>query len=129
MSDATLVGWQARSRPKHEGELLPITDTSTAPPAGIIVPPIKGPSPFTKAATRPKRPKILVHGESGDGKTTFALRFPKPVVLDLEGGTDLSGCEEYTAVGVHELAAESTALLIERFDAALAKKNPTRKES
>jgi hypothetical protein len=38
-------------------------------------------------------------------------------------------CEEYGAVGIHELTAESTALLIARFETALAKKNQPKKES
>lgn len=48
-------------------------------------------SPFQKAGSLEKRPKIFLWGESGAGKTTLALRFPKPVVVDLEGGTDLYG--------------------------------------
>ena len=31
--------------------------------------------------------KVLVHGPSGAGKTRFASTFPKPVFLDIEGGT------------------------------------------
>lgn len=48
-------------------------------------------SPFKKASTREKKAKVLVWGSWGTGKTTFALNFPSPVVLDLEGGTDLYG--------------------------------------
>lgn len=48
-------------------------------------------SPFQKAKLRPKRLKLLVYGEPGAGKTTLALQFPNPVVLDLEGGADLYG--------------------------------------
>ncbi len=52
---------------------------------------VQGPSPFAKAATQDKRLKVFLWGDSGVGKTTLALQFPKPVVLDLEGGTDLYG--------------------------------------
>jgi hypothetical protein len=51
----------------------------------------KGPSPFQKAKTRGKRLKLFLWGDSGVGKTVTALRFPRPVVLDFEGGTDLYG--------------------------------------
>jgi hypothetical protein len=48
-------------------------------------------SPFTKAKTMDKRLKLFLWGDSGVGKTTLALQFPKPVVIDMEGGTDLYG--------------------------------------
>jgi len=48
---------------------------------------------IVKAETRPRRLKLFVWGESGVGKTILALHFPKPVVIDLEGGTDLYGDE------------------------------------
>jgi len=50
-----------------------------------------GKSPFQKATTLPKRLKLFLWGDSGVGKTTLALQFPKPVVIDLEGGADLYG--------------------------------------
>ena len=43
---------------------------------------------FKPAKTKAKYLKIAVYGESGVGKTFFALSFPKPAVIDLEGGTD-----------------------------------------
>ena len=46
---------------------------------------------FRKATTRPKRLKLFLWGDSGAGKTTLALQFPRPAVIDLEGGTDLYG--------------------------------------
>jgi len=46
-------------------------------------------SPFQAAETVQKRLKVLVYGDSGTGKTHFALTFPKPAVIDTEQGTDL----------------------------------------
>jgi hypothetical protein len=48
-------------------------------------------SPFQKARSLDKRLKLFLWGDSGVGKTTLALKFPKPVVIDLEGGADLYG--------------------------------------
>jgi len=48
-------------------------------------------SPFQTAAVQKRRLKLFLWGDSGVGKTTLALQFPKPVVIDLEGGTDLYG--------------------------------------
>jgi len=48
-------------------------------------------SPFHRASSRREHLKLFLWGDSGVGKTTLALQFPKPVVLDLEGGTDLYG--------------------------------------
>ena len=48
-------------------------------------------SPFQKAKSLDKRLKLFLWGDSGAGKTTLALQFPKPVVIDLEGGTELYG--------------------------------------
>lgn len=48
-------------------------------------------SPFQKATSLKKRLKLFLWGDSGVGKTTLSLQFPKPVVIDLEGGTDLYG--------------------------------------
>lgn len=48
-------------------------------------------NPFEQASSNNKRLKLFVWGDSGVGKTTFALQFPSPVVIDLEGGTDLYG--------------------------------------
>lgn len=46
-------------------------------------------SPFSHSKTTPaKRLKLFLWGNSGSGKTTLALRFPNPVVIDLEKGTD-----------------------------------------
>jgi hypothetical protein len=43
---------------------------------------------FKPAKAKPKRLKISLFGESGVGKTFFSLGFPRPAVIDLEGGTD-----------------------------------------
>ena len=46
---------------------------------------------FTPAVSQKRRPKILIFGDSGVGKTTLALQFPAPAVIDTEGGTNLYG--------------------------------------
>ena len=46
---------------------------------------------FTKATGINKKLKILIYGQSGGGKTHFALTFPRPAVIDCEGGTELFG--------------------------------------
>lgn len=35
---------------------------------------------------KPTKPKFMISGESGVGKTFFALQFPKPYLIDSEGG-------------------------------------------
>lgn len=35
---------------------------------------------------KPTKPKVLISGESGIGKTTFALEFPRPYLFDTEAG-------------------------------------------
>jgi DNA polymerase III delta prime subunit len=35
---------------------------------------------------KPSKPKFLISGPSGVGKTTFGLEFPKPYLIDVEGG-------------------------------------------
>jgi hypothetical protein len=35
---------------------------------------------------KPGKPKFLLSGKSGVGKTMFALEFPKPYIIDVEGG-------------------------------------------
>lgn len=47
--------------------------------------------PFIKAKASKRRLKLFLWGDSGSGKTTLALHFPSPVVIDLEGGTELYG--------------------------------------
>jgi hypothetical protein len=55
-------------------------------PTPSTTPPI-----FHHARASDRRLKLFLWGDSGVGKTTLALQFPKPVVIDLEGGTDLYG--------------------------------------
>lgn len=42
---------------------------------------------FKKAEKKADRLKLYVYGGSGAGKTTLALQFPNPAVIDAEGGT------------------------------------------
>jgi len=51
----------------------------------------QGGLPFSKAESLGRRLKVFLWGDTGSGKTTTALKFPKPVVIDLEGGTELYG--------------------------------------
>lgn len=48
-------------------------------------------SPFQKAKALKKRLKLFLWGDTGVGKSVTSLQFPSPVVIDLEGGTDLYG--------------------------------------
>lgn len=48
-------------------------------------------NPFSVAKQSSRHPKVLLWGASGTGKTTLALQFPNPVVIDLEKGTELYG--------------------------------------
>ncbi len=38
----------------------------------------------------PSKPKFMISGESGCGKTTFALDFPRPILIDSENGATRS---------------------------------------
>ncbi len=46
-------------------------------------------NPAKPAAKLAKKLKVLIYGDYGTGKTLAALTFPKPVVIDAEGGLDL----------------------------------------
>lgn len=48
-------------------------------------------SPFQKAKSLEKRLKLFLWGDSGVFKTTIALQFPKPALIDMEGSADLYG--------------------------------------
>jgi hypothetical protein len=45
------------------------------------------PSLFQKSSPKNRWLKVLAFGETGTGKTIFALTFPQPRVADMEGGT------------------------------------------
>lgn len=47
----------------------------------------RGSGPFAPARASPQRLKVFVYGDTGAGKTSLALQFPSPAVLDLEAGT------------------------------------------
>ena len=47
--------------------------------------------PFQRASALSRRIKLLLWGDAGSGKTTLALQFPRPAMIDLEGGADLYG--------------------------------------
>ncbi len=48
-------------------------------------------SPFQPATATIRRLKLFLWGDSGVGKTTIALRFPRPFVNDFEGGAEHYG--------------------------------------
>ena len=48
-------------------------------------------TPFSPASESNRRLKLLLWGDTGSGKTTTALQFPNPAVIDLEGGTEHYG--------------------------------------
>lgn len=50
-----------------------------------------GGCPFVSTVRTTRRTKLFLWGDSGAGKTTLALRFPSPAVIDLEGGTEHYG--------------------------------------
>lgn len=41
-------------------------------------------------AAEPSRPKLLLHGKEGSGKSYFAAQFPRPYLIDSEGGANRS---------------------------------------
>ena len=62
-------------------------------------------SPFQRAGSRNNRLKLFLWGDSGVGKTTLALQFCNPVVIDLEAGTELYG-EAFTFDVLHATTAD-----------------------
>jgi len=71
----------------------------------------KNENPFQLAAKIPKKMKVFLWGAAGTGKTTLALQFPSPVVIDLEGGTDLYGDRtEFSVLKTIDLAEIKGAL-------------------
>lgn len=48
-------------------------------------------NPFGKADVEKRRLKVFLFGDTGSGKTSLALNFPAPAVIDTEGGTHAYG--------------------------------------
>lgn len=72
-----------------------------------------------------KRLKMLLYGKAGVGKTTAAIQFPKPYLIDTERGAEndqyvrllkKSGGAYMFTNDPHELIAEATALLSTKHD-------------
>jgi hypothetical protein len=82
-------------------------------------------------AAEPSKPKILIFGKPGVGKTWWGLDFPSVYYIDTEGGADLS---HYTdklkrSGGVYmgpEDGALDFAAVIEQFQALATEKHPYR---
>lgn len=53
--------------------------------------PIPVNSPFSSATAKERKIKLFLWGSWGVGKTTVGLQFPKPAVLDMDGGAELYG--------------------------------------
>ncbi len=69
-------------------------------------------SPFRKAKTQEKRLKLFLWGDYGTGKTTLALQFPKPVVIDMERGSDLYG-DDFDFEVLHATTADEVMAAVE----------------
>jgi hypothetical protein len=69
-------------------------------------------SPFQRARSREKRLKLFLFGKTGVGKTTRALQFPSPVVIDMEGGTDLYG-DAFEFDVMHATTADEVTAAVE----------------
>ncbi len=77
-------------------------------------------APFMRAAAGERRLKLFLWGDSGAGKTTLALQFPSPAVIDLEGGTEHYGADftfdVLKATTADEIAAAVDWLLANEHD-------------
>jgi hypothetical protein len=62
-------------------------DETPAPPLRKLISRLKAKDPKT---AEPSKPKILIYGRPGVGKTWFALSFPSVYYIDTEGGADLA---------------------------------------
>ena len=67
-----------------------------------------------------KRLKLFMFGPAGVGKTTAAIQFPRPYIIDCERGTEnydktitAAGGAVYQTTDIHEVIAEVKALLTE----------------
>ncbi len=86
-TDVTLP--EAGQHAESPTENVPENPPEASPPnLGKIA---NGKSPFQKAKNLKRRIKVFFWGDSGVGKSTLALHFPQPVVIDMESGTDLYG--------------------------------------
>ena len=77
-------------------------------------------SPFSPATDCQKRIKLFLWGDSGVGKTTLALQFPAPTVLDLEGGASLYG----GSFSFDILSASTANEVMDAIDWLLANEHP-----
>ena len=78
---------QTKQGRQAQGSATPATPPQPQPPQQ----PPQPQSFFAPAHKRPRKLKIFLWGSWGTGKTTLALQFPAPVVLDLDGGAELYG--------------------------------------
>lgn len=69
-------------------------------------------NPFAPASKTEKKIKLLLWGDAGSGKTRLSLQFPKPVVIDMERGTDFYG-EEFDFDVRHMTDANDVAAAVE----------------
>lgn len=79
----------------------------------------------TKPSAVPKRLKALFYGEAGAGKTTAAIQFPKPYLIDTEKGAEnaqyarvieRSGGAVFQSNDFGEIVREVTSLMTEKHD-------------
>jgi len=68
--------------------------------------------PFRRAAAGERRLKLFLWGDSGAGKTTLALQFPSPAVIDLEGGTEHYG-DQFTFNVLKATTADEIATAVD----------------
>lgn len=71
----------------------------------------KNTCPFSAPKKEDKKFKILVWGNSGSGKTTFGLSMPNPVVVDMEGSTELYGDKNFKVLHTTSLREVKNALV------------------
>jgi hypothetical protein len=64
-----------------------LTTETKRPKAGVKSSKLKGVHP---SQTQPSKPKVVLFGKYGVGKTWTALKFPKVYYIDVEGGADLA---------------------------------------
>lgn len=79
-------------------------------------------SPFRKAEPSERRLRLFLWGDTGSGKTTFALRFPSPAVIDMEGGTD----HYADSFHFHRVRTTSAQEAVEAIDWLLTQQHPYR---